>query len=185
MRSTPICGRIRSPCLSAEDAAPDFHARFDATSRSYIYRIVNRRPDLTLDRGRAWRVAAALDADAMHAAAQALVGRHDFSTFRYMHCQADTPVKTLDCIRVFAPGRRDHYRHQRRAPSCTSRCARWSARWSKWGAGARHVHWIGDILKAADRTLCGPVAPPDGLYLAAVSVMSHDASAGRGALSGS
>ena len=90
--------------LEAERAADDFHARFDATSRSYIYRIANRRPDLALDRGRAWRIATALDAEAMHAAAQALVGRHDFTTFRDSQCQADTPVKTLSSISVARQG---------------------------------------------------------------------------------
>ena len=74
--------------LEAQDAAPDFHARFNATSRSYFYRIFNRRPDLALERGRAWRVSQHLDAEAMHEAAQALVGRHDLSTFRDGHCQA-------------------------------------------------------------------------------------------------
>src|SRR5918994_1396952 len=82
--------------LAAERAADDFDARFSAKRRHYLYRIVNRRPDLALDRNRAWRVARPLDTAAMHAAAQALVGRHDFTTFRAAECQAKSPVKTLD-----------------------------------------------------------------------------------------
>src|SRR5215472_9615090 len=82
--------------LSAERAADDFDARFSAKQRRYLYRIVNRRADLALARARAWRVPRRLDAAAMHAAAQGLVGRHDFTTFRAAECQAKSPVKTLD-----------------------------------------------------------------------------------------
>ena len=154
--------------LNAEDAAPEFHARFDATGRSYIYRIISRRADLTLDKHRAWRVAAALDAGAMHAAAQALVGRHDFSTFRYIHCQADSPVKTLDSIRVQRKAEeiivettaRSFLHHQVRSMVGSL---------VEVGRGRQQVRWISDILHAADRTLCGPVAPAAGLYLASVS----------------
>jgi tRNA pseudouridine38-40 synthase len=154
--------------LESEDVAPGFHARFDATARSYIYRIISRRADLTLDKHRAWRVAAALDADAMHAAAQVLVGRHDFSTFRYIHCQADTPVKTLDSIRIYRKSEeivlettaRSFLHHQVRSMVGSL---------VEVGRGRQPVHWIGDILHAADRTLCGPVAPAAGLYLASVS----------------
>ena len=153
--------------LNAEDAAPEFHARFDATGRSYIYRIISRRADLTLDKHRAWRVAAALDAGAMHAAAQALVGRHDFSTFRYIHCQADSPVKTLTSIRVMRHA--DEVVIHTSARSFLHRQVRsMVGSLVEVGRGKQPVHWIGDILKAADRTLCGPVAPSDGLYLSAV-----------------
>lgn len=154
--------------LESEDAEPEFHARFDATGRSYIYRIISRRADLTLDKHRAWRVAAALDAGAMHAAAQALVGRHDFSTFRYVHCQADSPVKTLDSIRVQRKAEeiivettaRSFLHHQVRSMVGSL---------VEVGRGRQEVRWISDILHAADRTLCGPVAPAAGLYLASVS----------------
>jgi tRNA pseudouridine38-40 synthase len=153
--------------LTSEEAAPDFHARFDATSRSYIYRIANRRPDLALERNRAWRVVAPLDADAMHAAAQALVGRHDFSTFRYAMCQADTPVKTLTSIRVMRHG--DEVVIDTAARSFLHRQVRsMVGSLVEVGRGKEPVRWIDDILKAADRTLCGPVAPSEGLYLAAV-----------------
>lgn len=153
--------------LLSEDAAPDFHARFDATSRSYTYRIVNRRSDLALDRNRAWRVVASLDAEAMHAAAQALVGRHDFSTFRYAMCQADTPVKTLTSIRVMRHG--NEVVIDTSARSFLHRQVRsMVGSLVEVGRGKETVGWIGDILKAADRSLCGPVAPSEGLYLAAV-----------------
>ena len=111
---------------------------------------------------------AALDADAMHAAAQALVGRHDFSTFRYIHCQADSPVKTLDSIRVQRKAEeiivettaRSFLHHQVRSMVGSL---------VEVGRGRQEVRWISDILHAADRTLCGPVAPAAGLYLASVS----------------
>src|ERR1700744_6508917 len=86
--------------LKAEKVAADFDARFSATRRHYLYRIANRRPDLALERGRAWRVPKRLDADAMHAAAQRLIGKHDFTTFRAAECQAKSPLKTLDRLDV-------------------------------------------------------------------------------------
>jgi tRNA pseudouridine38-40 synthase len=154
--------------LQAEDAAPDFHARFDATRRTYLYRILNRRPDLALDRGRAWRVPMALDAEAMHRAAQALAGRHDFSTFRDSQCQADTPVKTLDAISIARAGEEIAVRCSAR--SFLHRQVRsMVGSLVEVGRGKETVRWIADILKAADRTLCGPVAPPEGLYLESVS----------------
>jgi tRNA pseudouridine38-40 synthase len=154
--------------LQAEDAAPDFHARFDATRRTYLYRILNRRPDLALDRGRAWRVPMALDAEAMHRAAQALAGRHDFSTFRDSQCQADTPVKTLDAISVTRAGEEISVRCSAR--SFLHRQVRsMVGSLVEVGRGKEGAGWIAEILKAADRTMCGPVAPPEGLYLESVS----------------
>jgi tRNA pseudouridine38-40 synthase len=153
--------------LHAEEAASSFHARFDATSRSYLYRIQNRRPDLALDRGRAWRIAAPLDAAAMHEAAQVLVGKHDFSTFRDSHCQADTPVKTLDAISISREGEEIAVRTTAR--SFLHRQVRsMVGSLVDVGRGRETVGWIADILKAADRTACGPVAPAEGLYLVSV-----------------
>lgn len=159
--------------LLAEEAAPDFHARFDATGRSYLYRILNRRPDLAIERGRAWRVPQHLDAAAMHEAAQALVGRHDFTTFRDSQCQADTPVKTLDAISVSCSGEEIAIRTSAR--SFLHRQVR-SIVGSlvEVGRHKERVGWIGDILRAADRTLCGPVAPPEGLYLESVSYTARE-----------
>lgn len=154
--------------LQAEDAAPDFHARFDATARSYLYRIANRRADLALDRGRLWRVPQALDHAAMHRAAQALVGRHDFSTFRDSQCQADSPVKTLDRIEVTRSG-------EEIAIACSAlsflhrQVRSIVGSLVEVGRGKENERWIAEILAAADRTQCGPVAPPEGLYLVSVS----------------
>ena len=162
MRPNPVA------VLRSELADDSFHARFDATNRSYLYRIVNRRPDLALDRGRAWRLATRLDAEAMHEAAQALVGRHDFTTFRDSKCQADTPVKTLTAISVTRQGEEIVLRCSAR--SFLHRQVRsMTGSLVEVGRGRERPGWIADILKSRDRTLCGPVAPPEGLYLESVS----------------
>jgi tRNA pseudouridine38-40 synthase len=153
--------------LEAEIAPDGFHARFDATSRSYLYRVLNRKPDLALERNRAWRVPTKLDAAIMHEAAQPLIGRHDFSTFRDSKCQADTPVKTMDSISVVREG--DVVALRTTARSFLHRQVR-SIMGSlvEVGRGREEIGWMADILKAADRTKCGPVAPPEGLYLVSV-----------------
>lgn len=150
--------------LSAEIAPETFHARFSATGRAYRYVLVNRRADLTLERGLAWRVGSPLDAAAMHRAAQALAGRHDFTTFRDAECQADSPVKTLERIAVMRLG--DRIEITCAARSFLHRQVR-SIVGSlvEVGRGKREEGWIGEILAARDRAQCGPVAPPDGLYL--------------------
>jgi len=153
--------------LEAEVAAEDFHARFDATARHYLYRIVNRRSPLTLDSGKAWQVQAALDAGAMHEAAQRLVGQHDFTTFRAAECQAKSPVKTLDVLNVARRGEeirieasaRSFLHHQVRSIVGTLKQA---------GVGKWSADDVSAALSARDRAACGPVAPPDGLYLVRV-----------------
>lgn len=153
--------------LAAETAAPDFHARFSAQGRDYLYRIVNRRAPLALEAGRAWRVPVPLDADAMHVAAQALVGRHDFTSFRAAQCQAASPVKTLDALAVrrdgeaitIAAAARSFLHNQVRIITGTLRLAG-EGKWSRKDVEA--------ALAARDRAAAGPTAPPDGLYLAAV-----------------
>ncbi|MDC7787859.1 tRNA pseudouridine(38-40) synthase TruA [Rhodoplanes sp. TEM] len=153
--------------LAAEEAADDFDARFSAVRRHYMYRIVNRRAPLALDEGRAFRVPKALDVPAMHAAAQRLIGKHDFTTFRATECQAQSPEKTLDRLDVDRSGddvlvtavARSFLHHQVRSMVGSLVMV---------GDG----HWSGDdlfaALQARDRAACGPVAPPDGLYLVAV-----------------
>ncbi|MEZ5893944.1 MAG: tRNA pseudouridine(38-40) synthase TruA [Parvularculaceae bacterium] len=149
--------------LSAEEVSDDFHARFSCVRRSYEYRISNRRAPLTLDLGRAWRVPSPLDADAMHAAAQVLVGKHDFTTFRAAACQAETPVKTLEQISVSRHGddivirtsARSFLHHQVR--SMTGSLA-------EVGKGKWSVRDLKDALDAKDRTRCGQVAPSEGLF---------------------
>jgi tRNA pseudouridine38-40 synthase len=161
MRPQPIA------VLSAEQVADDFDARFSATRRRYVYRIINRRADLTLERDRAWRVARELDAATMHAAARRLVGKHDFTTFRAAECQARSPVKTLDSLDVERRG--DELRIAASARSFLHHQVR-----SMVGSLVRvgEGGWSADDLVAAlaarSRAACGPVAPPHGLFLVAV-----------------
>ena len=150
--------------LAAERAADDFNARSSAIRRHYLYRIVNRRADLTLDAGRAWRVPRPLDAAAMHAAAQHLVGKHDFTTFRSTECQAKSPVKTLDVLKVERGGEDIYvtsvarsFLHNQVRSMVGSLVLVGEGKWSPDG--------LANALNARDRTACGPVAPPDGLYL--------------------
>jgi tRNA pseudouridine38-40 synthase len=153
--------------ISAERVADDFHARFSATARHYRYRIVNRRADLALDRERAWRIGKPLDAGDMHAAAQKLVGNHDFTTFRSAECQAKSPVKTLDRLDVAREGEeirieasaRSFLHHQVR--SMVGSLALVGE--GRWSAGD-----LAQALAAKDRAACGPVAPAHGLYLVRV-----------------
>ena len=149
--------------LGCEAAADDWHARFSCTGRAYVYRIVNRRAPLTHERGLAWQVPQPLDAEAMRAAAGHLVGRHDFTTFRSVHCQAESPVKTLDSLEVRRIGEtieieaaaRSFLHHQVRSMvGCLQLVGR--GRWS--------VQDIADTLQARDRAALGFNAPPDGLY---------------------
>jgi tRNA pseudouridine38-40 synthase len=150
--------------LAAERAADDFNARTSAVKRHYLYRIINRRADLTVDAGRAWRVPRPLDAAAMHAAAQHLIGKHDFTTFRASECQALSPVKTLDVLAVARDG--DAVNVTASARSFLHSQVRSmvgslvQVGLDAWGAGD-----LGAALAARDRAACGQVAPPDGLYL--------------------
>ena len=141
----------------------DWHARFSCIGREYRYRIVNRRAPLALDKGRAWHIARPLDAYAMAAAAQILVGRHDFTTFRSVQCQAESPVKTLDRLSVRREGEailieaaaRSFLHHQVRSMvGCLALVG--EGKWSKADLAA--------ALTARDRAELGFNAPPDGLY---------------------
>jgi len=153
--------------LTAEQVAEDFDARFSAIKRHYLYRIVNRRADLALDQTRAWRVPRPLDGDAMHAAAQKLVGRHDFTTFRAAECQAKSPVKTLDQLDVKRDG--DEVRITAAARSFLHHQVRsMVGSLVHVGEGKWSAEELADALAARDRTRCGQVAPPQGLYLARV-----------------
>jgi tRNA pseudouridine38-40 synthase len=153
--------------LSAEKAADGFDARFSAKKRHYLYRIANRRPDLALERLRAWRVPRRLDVEAMHAAAQRLVGKHDFTTFRSTECQAKSPVKTLDQLDVTRTG--DEVRIETSARSFLHNQVRsMVGSLVLVGDGKWSADDLTDALAARDRAKCGPVAPPDGLYLVRV-----------------
>ena len=149
--------------LSAEEVDADFHARFSCIGRRYCYRIVNRRAPLALEAGRAWRVPVVLYADDMNRAAQVLVGRHDFTTFRSVQCQSDSPVKTLDRMTVRRLGEvieieaaaRSFLHHQVRSMvGCLELVGR--GKWTKADLKA--------ALEARDRAALGFNAPPDGLY---------------------
>ncbi|HWU25689.1 MAG TPA: tRNA pseudouridine(38-40) synthase TruA [Rhizomicrobium sp.] len=153
--------------LEAAVAPEDFHARFSAVARHYCYRIVCRRAPLTLDFGRAWHVMRVLDAAAMNAAAQSLVGRHDFTTFRAAECQAKSPVKTLDRLAVRAIG--DEILIEASARSFLHNQVRSLVGTLKLvGEGKWNAQNVADALAARDRGRCGPVAPPEGLYLMGV-----------------
>lgn len=149
--------------LACEQVADDWHARFSCIGRAYLYRIANRRAPLTLERGRAWQVTKPLDEAAMHRAAQALVGRHDFTTFRSAHCQAQSPLKTLDRLTVQREGEmvlieteaRSFLHHQVRSMvGCLALV----------GMGHWREEQVREALEARDRQALGLNAPPDGLY---------------------
>ncbi len=153
--------------LKVERVEATFDARFSATRRHYLYRIANRRADLTLDHNRSWRVPRPLDEAAMHAAAQQLVGRHDFTTFRAAECQAKSPIKTLDRLDVSRQGEelriiasaRSFLHHQVRSMVGSL---------VHVGEGKWAAEDVAAALAARDRARCGQVAPPQGLYLVQV-----------------
>jgi tRNA pseudouridine38-40 synthase len=153
--------------LSAEIVDGDFNARFSAIKRHYRYRILNRRADLALDIGRVWRVPRRLDVDAMQAAARHLVGKHDFTTFRASECQAKSPVKTLDALDVARTGDEvavttsaRSFLHNQVRSMVGSLVMVGDGKWTPDNLAA--------ALAAKDRAACGPVAPPEGLYLVRV-----------------
>ncbi len=156
--------------LDAEAVSDAFHARFSATGRRYLYRIVNRRAPLALERGRAWFVPTRLDAAAMNDAAQILVGQHDFTSFRAAECQAKSPVKTLDRLDVAREGdllrieaaARSFLHHQVRNMAGTLRLV---------GEGKWHANDLAAALARRDRSAAGATAPAEGLYLVAVDYL--------------
>ena len=153
--------------LEVAEAAPEFHARFDATARHYLYRIINRRAPLTFQAGLAWRVPVPLDVEAMQAGANLLIGKHDFTTFRSIQCQSKSPVKTLDVFEFAQTGEviearlkaRSFLHHQVRSMVGTLKLV---------GEGSWTVEDVQRALGARDRTALGLNAPPDGLYLTKV-----------------
>jgi len=153
--------------LSAERAADDFHARFNATARHYLYRILDRRTPPALDRGRVWHVTFPLDAEAMHHAAQTLIGRHDFTTFRAAGCQAKSPIKTLERLDVSRVGAEVHVQASARS-FLHHQVRSFVGTLKKAGEGKWTARDVADALAARDRAACGPLAPPDGLYLVRV-----------------
>ncbi len=157
----------RVSVIEVEEVPDTFHARFSATERRYLYRILNRRAPAALDNGKVWHVAVPLDADAMHEAAQVLVGTHDFTTFRASNCQALSPIKTLDLLRVSRYGEeieieaasRSFLHNQVRSMVGTLKLV---------GEGKWSARDVERALVKKDRTACGVVAPAFGLYLVSV-----------------
>ena len=152
-------------CAPAPD--PEWHARFSAVGRAYRYRILNRQAQPVLERNRVWHVRKPLDAEAMHAAAQGLVGQHDFTTFRDVGCQSKSPIKTLDVARVERHGEEVHLVFEAR--SFLHRQVRSMAgTLVEVGLGRWTDEDVQAALDARDRSACGPVAPSAGLYLTGV-----------------
>lgn len=150
----------------------DFHARFSAIARRYMFRLISRRAPLVHDRTNAWRVAHALDPDAMQAGADRLIGTHDFTTFRSTMCQAKSPVKTLDELRIETlpyPGGTEYRFHVRARSFLHNQVRSFVGTLERVGAGSWTPDDVRAALAATDRAACGPVCPPGGLYLADVS----------------
>jgi tRNA pseudouridine38-40 synthase len=165
-----INGNVRPHLVSvvaAEEVSTEFHARFSATGRDYLFRILNRRAPPAIDKNKVWHIPVKLNHEAMHEAAQYLVGTHDFTTFRAAECQANSPVKTLERLDVSRYGdeieivaeARSFLHHQVRSMAGSLRLV---------GEGKWKPIDMKHALEARNRTACGAVAPPSGLYLAAV-----------------
>jgi len=153
--------------IAAEAVGEDFEARFSATARHYEYRILNRRARPALEMDRVWHVAVPLDADAMHAAAQLILGRHDFTTFRAAECQANSPIRTLDTFSVSRQG--EHVVIYAKARSFLHSQVRSMVGSLKLvGEGKWSPADFRAALDARSRPACGPLAPPEGLYLTQV-----------------
>jgi tRNA pseudouridine38-40 synthase len=163
----PIC------VLEAQVAPEGWHARFSARERRYLYRILNRTSRPALDQGRVWHVKKPLDAQAMHAAAQVLVGHHDFTTFRDLGCQAKSPMKTLDLAAVRREG--DEVLLAFASRSFLHRQVRsMTGSLAQVGVGRWSAADLKAALEARDRKACGPVAPAEGLYLTFVGYEDGD-----------
>lgn len=153
--------------IAARAVGDDFEARFSAIHRHYRYIIDNRRAPLALTLGRAWHVKWPLDAEAMHVAAQHLLGRHDFTTFRASECQANSPVRTLERLDVRRIGARIEIEVSARS-FLHNQVRSMAGSLEHVGSGKWRAEDLADALAAKDRTRCGQVAPPQGLYLVAV-----------------
>ena len=162
-----INAHLRPAAIAVTEAVhthDDFHARFDAVERRYLYRILNRRAPAVLDRGKVWHVGTPLDAGAMHVAAQTLVGKHDFTSFRAAECQADSPVKTLDELTVSRAAEEIHV-HARARSFLHHQVRNMVGTLKRVGEGKWTKAHVRQALQARDRAAAGPTAPADGLYL--------------------
>ncbi|MFV0386658.1 tRNA pseudouridine(38-40) synthase TruA [Paracoccus sp. (in: a-proteobacteria)] len=157
--------------LQAAPVDDGFHARFSARERRYTFRLITRRAPVTHDRGLVWQVLHPLDAGAMRAGAAHLIGRHDFTTFRSSICQAQSPVKTLDEIGIEelpVPQGREYRFHLRARSFLHNQVRSIVGTLERVGAGAWQPDRVAAALAACDRSACGPVCPPYGLYLTGV-----------------
>ncbi len=157
--------------LQVARVSDDFHARFSAAERRYTFRLLARRAPATHDRGLVWQVSSALDVAAMRKAAAGLVGHHDFTTFRSSICQAKSPLKTLDEIRIeehSVPHGREYRFHLRARSFLHNQVRSIVGTLERVGAGAWSPRRVTEALEARDRAACGPVCPPFGLYLTGV-----------------
>ena len=157
---------------ACETVPEDWHARFSATERRYLFRILARRAPVTLDSGRVWHVRPTLDIEAMRAGAQYLIGMHDFTTFRSTICQAASPVKTLDSIEISenpGPAGTEIHFHLRARSFLHNQVRSIVGTLERVGAGSWQPDQVRAALDARDRAACGPVCPPHGLYLAGVA----------------
>ena len=150
--------------LECAEARPGFDARRSAVNRYYRFRILNRRPPPAMERGLVWHVGTALDADAMHTGAQHLAGHHDFSSFRAAHCQAKSPMRTMDHIRVLRHGEEIWIEAQARS-FLHNQIRIIAGTLKKVGDGTWHPDYVADALAACNREAAGPTAPPLGLCL--------------------
>ncbi len=157
--------------LQAARVSDEWHARFSANERRYLFRLISRRAPLTSERGQLWRVNHPLNAAAMRAGAERLLGQHDFTTFRSTMCQAQSPVKTLDELRIEQIPRHhgvEYQFHVRARSFLHNQVRSFVGTLERVGAGAWTPDDVTTVLQARDRAACGPVSPPDGLYLAGV-----------------
>lgn len=153
--------------MATARVSDDAHARFSATARHYLYRIVNRRPYLAIEQGKAWHVKKPLDERAMNEAAQLLIGTHDFTTFRASRCQSKSPVKTLDHLSARRVGEVIEIRASARS-FLHNQVRSLAGALRKVGDGSWSNQHVINALEAKSRDACAPVAPPDGLYLTGV-----------------
>lgn len=159
--------------VACAQVADDWHARFSATERRYLFRLVSRRAPLVLEAGKVWQISQNMDVAAMQAGADRLLGRHDFTTFRSTICQADSPLRTLDALDVETVNRLDGAQeirfHVRARSFLHNQVRSFVGTLERVGAGSWSPDDVTAALNARDRAACGPVCPPHGLYLAHVT----------------
>ncbi|WP_034987221.1 tRNA pseudouridine(38-40) synthase TruA [Bartonella florencae] len=153
--------------LNVENVPDDFDARFSAIKRHYLFKILNRRSPPALNAKRVWWLPKPLNAQAMHEAAQKLVGQHDFTTFRSVHCQAKSPIRTLECLDVQREGE-EIFLYARARSFLHHQIRSFAGSLMEVGVGRWSPQDLEEALHAKDRTRCGVIAPPSGLYLTKV-----------------